>query len=67
MKTTTRYQTVSAEAAEREGFVPITTAYAKSEYDLLDRALSHMRGVPYHLVHCAVGIEIWRKQAEVEQ
>lgn len=58
-------KTVTTDYANRQGYVPITTAYTRGEKDLLERAVANLGKAAHLLVMTGGGIEIWRKREEV--
>ena len=61
----TKYETISAKEAEDRGDCPITTAYRREEYPLLDKAIETLGKKRYVLVRTRDGIVIARPGHEV--
>lgn len=61
-----QYTLTTKKEAEREGFVPVTTGYSKTEHWMLDNTITDLGNAPYRLVMAIDGIEIWRKRSDVK-
>lgn len=63
----TKYMTITNREARAKGYVPVTSAYYREEWHLLDKAIVDLDGTDYKLVaYNRYGIMIYRKKAEVK-
>jgi hypothetical protein len=64
-----RYLTIKSKEAESLGYVAVTSAYSKTERELMSRAIQDMRETDYVLVSDDGGdnITIFRNKKEVKK